>query len=254
MATTTTAPLVTFLLRIADDNLVLAQRLGALLARMPELEEDIAVANVCLDHLGQARTLYGRAAELEGLGRTEDDLAMLREDRAFYNATLVEQPDTDFAHTIVRQFFVDAYQVPLYGLLVDAGDPVLAGIAEKAVKEARYHLRRSSTWMVRLGDGTEESHSRIQAAVDFLWRYTGDLLATDEVEAALVAEGVIPRLDDVRVTFDATVRTVLEQATLTLPADPYQRLGGRVGVHTEHLGHLLPEMQRLYRSHPGARW
>lgn len=254
MATTTATPLVTFLLRIADDNLVLAQRLGALLARMPELEEDIAVANVCLDHLGQARSLYARAAELEGLGRTEDDLAMLRDERAFLNATLVEMPDADFAHTIVRQFFVDAYQVPFYGVLCGAADPVLAGVAEKAVKEARYHLRRSSTWVVRLGDGTEESHARMQAAVDLLWRYTGDLLATDEVEATLVAEGAVPALDGVRATFDATVRTVLAEATLTLPTDPYQRLGGRVGVHTEHLGHLLPEMQRLYRSHPGARW
>jgi len=254
MMTTTTTPLIRFLLRTADDNLVLAQRLGALLARMPELEEDIAVANVCLDHLGQARSLYAHAAILEGLGRSEDDLAMLRDERQFLNATLVEQPDVDFAHTIVRQFFVDAYQVPFYDVLCGASDPVLAGIAEKAVKEARYHLRRSATWVVRLGDGTEESHDRTQAAVDLLWRYTGDLLALDEIEETLVADGVLPSLDGVRGVFDATVASVFAEATLTLPTDPYQRLGGRAGVHTEQFGHLLPEMQRLYRSHPGARW
>lgn len=249
-----TDPLVTYLLRLADDNLVLSQRLGALVSRMPELEEDIAVANLSLDHLGQARNLLAYAAEVEGAGRDEDDLAMLREERQFLNAVLVEQPDPDFAHTMARQLFVDAYQVPLYEALSASTDDRLAGIAEKAAKEARYHLRHSSDWVVRLGDGTEESHRRMQAAVDALWRYTDDLFAVDEVERELLGRAVAADPAAIRPRFDATIASVLAAATLTLPEDPYQRTGGRRGMHTELLGHLLPEMQSLYRAHVGASW
>jgi ring-1,2-phenylacetyl-CoA epoxidase subunit PaaC len=251
---TTADPLVTYLLRLGDDNLVLAQRLGALVSWMPDVEEDVAVANLCLDHLGQARNLLTYAGEVEGEGRDEDTLAMTRNERELRNAVLVEQPNGDFGHTMARQLFLDAYQVPLYEQLASSTDATLAGIADKAVKEARYHLRYSSTWVVRLGDGTDESHRRMQAAIDALWPFTADLFAADEVEAELVARGIAADPAALRPRFDATVAEVLEQATLRAPTDPYQRLGGRQGFHTEHLGHLLPEMQALYRAHAGAQW
>ena len=247
-------PLFTYLLRLADDNLVVAQRLGELVSWMPELEEDIAVANLALDHLGQARNLYTYAGEIEGAGRGEDALAMERTEREFLNAVLVEQPNGDFGQTMARQLFLDAYQVPLYEALSESTDQTLAGIADKAVKEARYHLKHSALWVTRLGDGTDESHRRMQAGVDAMWPFTGDLFAVDDVEAALVAEGIAADLGPVRDRFDDTVSSVLAQATLELPADPYQRLGGRTGFHTEHLGHLLPEMQELHRAHAGAKW
>lgn len=247
-------PLLTWLLRAADDNLVLAQRLGELIAAMPELEEDIAVANLALDHLGQARNLYQYAGELDPAGRSEDDLAMLRSEREFLNAVLVEQPNGDFAKTMVRQLLVDAWQVALYGALTESTDERLAGIAAKAVKEARYHLEHSSGWVVTLGDGTSESHGRAQAAVDELWPYRSDLFAFDEVEAELAEAGVVPDPADLRPGFDDTVAAVLAEANLTVPDDPYERIGGRTGFHTAHLGHLLPEMQWLYRSDPSASW
>lgn len=245
-------PLVTYLLRLADDNLVHAQQLGALVSRMPELEEDIAVANLCLDHLGQARNLLTYAAEVDGAGRDEDALAMLRDERDFRNAVLVEQPNGDFGRTIAKQFFLDAYQVPLYEALIGSADEQLAAIADKAAKEARYHLRYSSQWVIRLGDGTAESHRRMQAGIDAIWPFTADLCFTDEVEAELRPIAADPA--PLRERFDATVAAVLAEATLALPADPYQRLGGRVGNHTELLGHVLPEMQSLHRAHVGAGW
>jgi ring-1,2-phenylacetyl-CoA epoxidase subunit PaaC len=254
VTTTSPASLFTYLLRLADDNLILAQRLGALLSRMPDVEEDIAIANLCLDHLGQARNLYSYAGAVEGAGRDEDALALRRDERDFLNAVLVEQPNGDFGHLLARQLFVDAYQVPLYTELSRSADAQLAAIAAKAAKEARYHLRYSSTWVVRLGDGTEESQHRMQAAVDATWPFTGDLFATDEVEAELLALDIAADTEVVRGRFDATVSEVLAQATLTRPADGYQRIGGRTGFHTEHLGHLLPEMQSLHRAHAGAEW
>ncbi|MEM9562649.1 MAG: 1,2-phenylacetyl-CoA epoxidase subunit PaaC [Actinomycetota bacterium] len=247
-------PLLTWLLRAADDNLVLSQRLGELIASMPELEEDIAVANVALDHLGQARNLYQYATELDPAGRTEDQFAMTRSEREFLNAVLVEQPNGDFAVTMVRQLLVDAYQMPLYQALTGSIDERLAGIAAKAVKEARYHLEHSSGWVVTLGDGTSESNRRAQAAVDELWPFRTDLFAADEVEHELATDGVVPDPASLRPTFDETVATVLSQANLTVPSDPYERIGGRTGYHTAHLGHLLPEMQWLHQSQPGAEW
>lgn len=246
--------MLSYLLRLADDNLVLAQRLSTLIARMPELEEDIAIANIGLDHLGQARNFYSYASSFDADGRDEDQFAMLRSEREFRNAVLVEQPDPDFAHTVVRQLFVDAYQVPLYQALASSTDETLAGIAAKAVKEARYHLEYSSGWVIRLGDGTPESHERCQAAVDALWPFTADLFAGEDADAGLVAQGVAADPAALRPQFDQTIADVLAEAQLCVPSDPYQRLGGRTGFHTEHLGHLLPEMQSLYRAHPGASW
>jgi ring-1,2-phenylacetyl-CoA epoxidase subunit PaaC len=229
-----------FLLACADDNLVLAQRLGEWISNAPELEEDIALGNIALDHLGVARALYTHAGEVEGLGRTEDDLAMRRSERDFTNALLVEQPNGDFAHTMVRSLFFDAHQVELWSDLSDSDDATLAGIAARALKEARYHLRHSSAWVIRLGDGTEESHRRAQDAVDALWRYTGELF-----------EG---GADGYRDRWQKTIEGVLDEARLTTPEDPYQRSGGRRGFHSEHLGHLLAEMQWMQRSYPGLEW
>lgn len=231
---------VTWLVGHADDNMVLAQRLGEWISNAPELEEDIALANIALDHLGVARVLYTHAAEIEGMGRTEDDFAMRRAEREFLNVLLVEQPNGDFAHTMVRGLFFDAYQVSLWAHLSGWESETLAGIAARAEKEARYHLLHSSTWVVRLGDGTGESHRRAQQAVDSLWRYTGELF-----------EGEAERYRD---DWRRSVQTGLDEAGLLVPEDPYQRGGGRRGLHSEHLGPLLAEMQWMQRSYPGLEW
>ncbi len=224
----------------ADDNLVLAQRLGEWISRAPELEEDIAIGNIALDHLGVARALYTHAGQLEGKKRTEDDFAMRRPEREFLNVLLVEQPNGDFAQTMVRGLFFDAYQVELWADLAGSEDTTLAGIAGRALKEARYHLLHSSAWVIRLGDGTDESHSRAQTAVDTLWRYTIELL-----------EDAGSNYHDI---WEKVVSDILAEARLQVPDDPYQRSGGRRGFHSEHLGPLLAEMQWMQRSHPGLEW
>lgn len=245
---------VAYVLRLGDDNLVLAQRMGEWISRGPDLEEDIALGNIALDHLGVARYLLTHAGDLEGRGRDEDTLAMGRSEREFYNLILCEQPNVDFAHTMARSLFIDAWQVPLWESLSASGDEVLAGIAQKAVKEARYHLRHSSTWVIRLGDGTDESHARMQAGIDRLWRFTGELFIEDEVDEDMVAEGVGIEPPALRPAWEATVGRVLSEANLERPEDAYVRVGGRRGYHGEHLGHLLSEMQWMSRAHPGAKW
>lgn len=220
----------------ADDNLVLAQRLGEWISKAPDLEIDIALANIALDHLGVARSLYTHAGEIEGKGRTEDDFAMRRTEREFLNLLVVEQPNGDFAHTIVRQFFFDVYQRSLWADIAGSDDETLAGIADKARKEAAYHHEFSTTWMIRLGDGTGESHARMRRAVDSLWRFTAEMSE--------------PYVD----TWRRDVGDTLAQAGLTVPDDPYQRSGGRDGYHTEHLGFLLAEMQWMDRAYPGMQW
>lgn len=248
----TTDRLATYVLRHADDNLVLAQRLGEWISRGPELEEDIALGNIALDHLGVARYLLQYAAELLGDGWTEDRLAFDRTDRQYTNALLFEQPNGDFATTMARQFFVDAYQVPMWEAMADSADATLAAIAGKAVKEATYHLRHSSTWVIRLGDGTRESHQRMQTAVDALWRFTGELLESDELERQLGDRAV--DMTSIAPEWRTTVARVLDEATLALPGDPFQRSGGRSGIHSEHLGFLLAEMQWMQRTFPGLEW
>ena len=239
-ATTGSESLVTALVAHGDDNLVLAQRLGEWISNAPELEEDIALGNIALDHLGVARALYTHAGEIEGRGRTEDDFAMRRAEREFLNVLLVEQPNGDFAHTMIRALFFDAYQVDLWEGLTASDDETLSGITARAGKEARYHLLHSSAWVVRLGDGTEESHRRAQGAVDALWRYTGELFQ---------GPGQVgPE------RWKATIEQVLDEAGLEVPDDPYQRGGGRRGLHSEHLGSLLAEMQWMQRSYPGLQW
>ena len=243
-----------YVLRHGDDNLVLSQRLGEWISRAPELESDIAIANIAIDHLGQARALLTRAGELEGTGRDEDALAMLRTEREMTNLLIVEQPNGDFGQTMARQLFFDAYQVGLWDALCASTDEVLAGIAGKALKEARYHLRHSSTWVVRLGDGTEESHRRMQAGIDAMWRFTGELFTPDEIDRAAAAEGIGTDPAILRAAWDERIDAVLDEATLDRPEDPYQRVGGRSGFHTEHLGHLLGEMQWMQRTYPGMEW
>ncbi len=243
-----------YLIRLADDNLILSQRLSEYISHAPELEEDLAVANIALDHLGVAMHLLAYAAESQGEGKTADDLAFLRSEREYTNALLVEQPNVDFAHIMARQFLFDAYQLGLWEALATSGDETLAGIAAKAEKEAAYHLRHSRAWMIRLGDGTAESHDRAQAAIDTLWRFVDELFGGDDLdsEMAAIGRGVLPQ--DLRDEWDRRVDDTLNSATLRRSEDEYQRSGGRNGYHTEHLGHLLGEMQWMQRSYPGLRW
>ncbi len=243
-----------YVLRLGDTALVLAQRLGEWIGHAPAIEEDLGLANTALDLLGQARLLLAYAGEIEGRGRGEDDLAFLREETAFRNATLAEMPNGDFGDTIVRQLLLDAYQVPLYERLSASRDPRLAEIAAKALKESRYHLRYSSGWVVRLGDGTEESHARVQASLERLWPYTLELFDADELDRAVVASGVGPDPRAVEQDWSIRVDAVLAEATLARPATARYRWYGKQGRHSEHLGHLLAEMQHLPRVHPGARW
>ena len=243
-----------YLLRLGDTSLVLGQRLAEWVGHAPALEEDLGLANLALDLIGQARLLLGYAGEVEGRGRDEDALAFLRDAPEFANLTLAEQPNGDFGYTIVRQCLLDAWQLELYEGLQGSRDARLAGIAAKAVKETRYHFRFSSGWLIRLGDGTPESHERVQLAVDSLWRFTTELFSADEVDEEIAAAGIGPRLGDLEPRWSARIDEVLREATLARPSPvPYQWHGKR-GVHTEHLGHMLGEMQHLQRTHPGAQW
>ena len=245
---------VEWLLRLADDRLVLGHRLSEWCGHAPILEEDIALGNVALDLIGQAASLLRLAGAAEGAGRDEDALAYFREARDFRNALLVEQPNGDFAVTLVRQLLFDAYDVHLTDALARGAHAELAGIMAKAHQEARYHLRHSREWVVRLGDGTAESHRRAQAAVDELWRFTGEPFMTDDLDRTMLAAGIGADLDALRAEWEATVRATLDEAALAAPVGGFMARGGRAGRHTEHLGHLLAEMQIVARSHPGASW
>jgi ring-1,2-phenylacetyl-CoA epoxidase subunit PaaC len=242
-----------YLLRLGDDRLVLGHRLSEWCGHGPVLEEDIALANVALDLIGQATNFLRLAGQVEGKGRDEDALAYFRDAIDYRNIKLVELPNGEFGRTVVRQFLFDAWSVLLLDGLQQADHTELAGIAAKAHKEARYHVRHSGEWLLRLGDGTEESHRRAQTALDELWPYTGELFAADEVDR-LLAGAIAPEPAALEPAWRDVVSDVVRRATLTLPADGYMHAGGRHGRHTEHLGHLLAEMQILARSHPGAKW
>lgn len=241
-------------LRLGDNCLILGHRVSEWCGHSPVLEEDIALANVALDLIGQATLWLGLAGEAEGKGRSADNLAFLRDAGGFRNALLVEQPNGDFAQTLARQFLFDAWHLPLLEALSGSAEPRVAEIAGKAAKEAAYHLTRSRDLVIRLGDGTDESHARMQRAVDDLWYYTGELFLADAVDEAATGAGIAPPLDSIRPAWDAEVARTLEEATLRRPESGYAQKGGKRGVHSEHLGFLLAEMQFLQRAYPGARW
>ena len=235
----------TYCVRLADDRLVLGHRLSEWCGHAPILEEDIALANIALDLIGQANLFYGLAGD-------PDQLAYLRDAIDYQNALIVELPKGDFAFTIIRQFLFSAAALYQMEALSRSTNVDLGGIAAKATKETRYHVRHAGDWVLKLGDGTDESHRRAQDALNALWRYTGELFLMDAVDETLIAEGVVPRLDPA--PWRETVTDVIHRATLTVPDDGYMQRGGRQGRHTEALGHLLSEMQILQRSHPGAKW
>ena len=247
-------PLVLYALRRADDALILGHRLSEWTGHAPILEEELALANIGLDLIGQARTLYGYAAECEAAGHDEDHFAYLRDAPQYRNLLLVEQPNGDFAQTIVRQVLYSAFADPYWRAMMRSKDATLAAIAAKSEKESIYHLRHASEWLIRLGDGTDASHLRAQAAVDALWCYGGEMFEADAGEQALIAQAIAVDPATLRDDWTATLDNVLQEATLTQPAGTWAQRGGRVGKHSEHLGHLLAEMQSLQRSYPGAHW
>ena len=244
----------TYALRLGDDALILGQRLSEWAVASPALEEDVALLNIALDLLGQARSLLTRAAELEGTGRDEDSLAFLREEAEFTCGLLFETENGDFGQTLARQLLVSAYHVHLWRALMGSSDEVLAGIAGKAVKEADYHLDHATHWVLRLGDGTPESHARVQSGLDEVWPYTAELFERDPLVERLVARGIAADPDALRPLWQQTVADVLAEATLVQPETTWQPTGGRSGKHLTSFGYLLAEMQHLHRNHPGASW
>jgi ring-1,2-phenylacetyl-CoA epoxidase subunit PaaC len=255
-AASATAPaeLFPFVLQLADTSLILAHRLSEWCGHGPVLEQDLALANIALDLLGEARSYYQYAAELEGRGRTEDDLAYLRSAVEYRSPLLVEQPNGDFAHTILRQFLFDNFHYHLLKALQSCPDVRLAAIAEKSVKEAAYHLKWSSEWVIRLGDGTPESQQRLEKAIATLWRFADELTTLTAAEKALQEIGVLPDYAELRPAMQAHVEHVFSEATVPLPAAVFAQQGGKTGRHTEHLGYLLSELQYMQRTYPGLTW
>jgi ring-1,2-phenylacetyl-CoA epoxidase subunit PaaC len=247
-------PLVLYTLRRADDALILGHRLSEWCGHAPAMEEDMALANMGLDLLGQARELYGYAAKVEGNDNDEDKFAYLRDVRQYRNLLLVEQPNGDFARTMVRQFFYAAFADLYWRAMMKSSDTTLAAIAAKSEKESAYHIRHSSEWIVRLGDGTEESHRRAQTAIDDLWAFTGEMFAVDASERGLIERGIAIDPASLRAPWLKTITAVINEATLSLPKGDWMQQGGRDGRHSEHLGHLLSELQSIQRSFPGATW
>ena len=247
-------PLVLYALRRADDALILGHRLSEWCGHAPVLEEDMALANMGLDLLGQARELYSYAADVEGKGNDEDKFAYLRDVRQYRNLLLLEQPNGDFAHTMVRQFFYAGFADLYWRAMMKSSDTTLAAIAAKSEKEIAYHLRHSSEWIVRLGDGTEESHRRAQTAIDDLWAFTGEMCEADESERALIDGGVAVDPATLHPQWLRTVSDIVSEATLVLPKSDWMQQGGRSGRHSEHLGHLLSELQSMQRTFPRVTW
>lgn len=240
--------------RMGDNALILGQRVSAWCGHAPVLEEDIAMANVGLDLIGQTKLWLGLAAEAEGKGRSADELAFLRMDREFRNCLLVEQPNGDYAHTLMRQYLFDAWHLPMLKALMTSVEARVAEIAEKSAKEAAYHLERSSDLVIRLGDGTAESREKMQAALDDLWPFAGELVTPDSMDADIAARGLAPDLSALAVGYQADTAAVLREANLTPPLEALVRKGGKSGLHSEFLGYVLGEMQWLQRAYPGAQW
>jgi ring-1,2-phenylacetyl-CoA epoxidase subunit PaaC len=243
-----------YLLSLGDNTLILSQRLGEWCGHGPVLEQDIALTNIALDLLGQARMLYAYAAEIEGQGNTDDHLAFFRDAHQFRNVLLVEHPNVDWAYTIARQFFFDVYHFYHWQALLNSADQHLAAIAEKSIKETTYHLRFSTEWMLRLGDGTAISKEKIQTAVQDLWMYTGELTTPNETDQQAAESGFGSDLISIQPLWKAKVAEVLSEATLSLPTNNWMQKGGKDGRHTEQLGFMLAEMQHLQRTYPGQAW
>jgi ring-1,2-phenylacetyl-CoA epoxidase subunit PaaC len=247
-------PLVLYTLRRADDALILGHRLSEWCGHAPMLEEDMALSNIALDLIGQARELYGYAALVEGRDNDEDKLAYLRDIRQYRNLLLVEQPNGDFANTMVRQLFYSIFADLYWRAMLASTDTTLAAIGAKSEKESAYHVRHCSEWIIRLGDGTEQSHARAQTAIDHLWAFTGEMFSVDEAERGLIDNGIAIDPASLVPQWRATVSRVVQEATLTLPQNDWMQQGGRSGRHSEHLGHLLSELQSMQRTFPGATW
>jgi ring-1,2-phenylacetyl-CoA epoxidase subunit PaaC len=248
------APLFEYVLRLGDDALINGQRLSEWCGHGPFLEEDIGVANTALDLIGRARLLLDYAGKLEGAGRDEDALAFTRDEREWRNLLITELPKGDFGFTTVRQFLLDAWHRQLYEALRESRDETLAGIAGRAARESAYHLRHTSEWMLRLGDGTEESHRRVQQSLDELWSFTPEMFESDSVSESMETQGIAPATTVIRQAWQDTVERVLGEAGLRVPEDDWPHSGGRHGMHTEHMGYLLAEMQFLQRAYPGLKW
>jgi ring-1,2-phenylacetyl-CoA epoxidase subunit PaaC len=246
--------LLALLIRLGDDHLILGHRLSEWCGHAPMLEEDLALPNMALDLLGTARMCYGYAAEIEGGGKTEDDYAFLRDGTAFRHILMVEQPNGDFAYTILRQFFFAAFMHPFWQEMTGSADQQLAAHAQKAVKELAYHIRHAGEWVIRLGDGTPESARRMGDALDALSPYVGELFETDSISMVLTKAGILADMKAVQSQFDTTVAQTFRAATLPDYAPEFAHSGGRRGRHTEHLGHLLAELQFMQRAYPGQSW
>ncbi len=244
-----------YTLRLGDTSLILGQRLSEWCGHSPIIELDIALSNFGLDFVGQARNYYQYAAKIEGKGKTEDDYAYLRDERAYRNLLIVELPNNeDFGRTVMRQFLFDAFHVPFLEALQQSQDKMLSAIAQKSLKEARYHLKWSSEWVIRLGDGTAESHERIQESANDLWAFTGEMTTPNVTDTVLLDYNIAPDLEAVKVAWVHSVDTVFKEATLEKPTKIWMQKGGKDGIHTEYMGHLLAEMQYLQRAYPNCEW
>lgn len=251
---TTQEAIFNYTQRLGDNALILGHRLAEWSSKGPLLEEDIAMTNLALDLIGRAEAMLHYAAVVEGKGRTEDDLAYKRGERQFLCNLIVQLPNGDFSYTIARHLLTSAFDLCLYEELLKSSDATIAGIAAKAVKEIKYHLKFATDWTLRLGDGTEESHTRMQKSLNDIWMYTGELFETNEVDATLVKAGITGDLNSLRPKWRNMIDAVLKEATLEVPADGYMQTGSRKGVHTEYLGYILAEMQYLPRAYPDAKW
>jgi ring-1,2-phenylacetyl-CoA epoxidase subunit PaaC len=251
---TTNEALIKYCLRIGDSSLIWGQRMAEWCSNGPVLEEDIALSNIGLDLFGQSRTMLTYAGEIEGKGQTENDLAFNRVEREFFNSLLSERPNGHFGDTVVRNLLLSAFSFHLYTKLSSSSDSTFAAFAVKSLKEVTYHLRHSAEWLIRLGDGTEESHEKVQQSVNDLWEYTEDLFAMNEVDQLLISENIAIDLNEIKPLWNDTINEVIQRATLTRPEDSYMQKGSLEGIHSEDLGHLLTEMQFLPRAYPDAKW
>lgn len=246
--------LYTYIIQAADNNLVLGQRLSELCGHGPELEVDIGLTNIALDLIGHARSFYQYAAKVQNLGKNEDQIALLRTGNEYLNVLLVEQPNDDFAYTIARQFFYSVFNYLFYSELQNSTDSQLAAIAEKSLKEVAYHIRYSSEWVIRLGDGTDISHQKMQTAINELWRYTEELCSMSETDKLMLTDGVGVDLTKIKPLFETKIAEILKEATLEIPTNVWMQKGGKLGQHSEYFGFLLSEMQWMQRTYPDMKW